>query len=359
MAQKGSYPSMQGWAVEMLLKWHRQDPVSDKERNRNDEVYKLQSNRNPFIDYPDLVEYIWGSMKGKPYTDEDLPPIGDGSLIAPVNNSTVNFGEVVYGDRVTLEMPIRGNLSANLSMTVYGNNAADFSIPSTSASWSEVNAGNYNLKITFEPKGLGERTTKLLLYDGGLTGVTSYVVNLVGTAVEAPVFDRVEATAATNISSTGFHINWIMPSRPASIDCFRINLTEYVNGTPTCMTLYTDGSEDSFYDFGEAKSGATYSYTIQTVRLNRMSDESNVITVDPAGVNGIEATEPLAVLPIGNGIYFRCAVAHTNVRIIDMTGRVIKVIDSVSEGHCELLPYGAYMVYSDQCRRPIKVLVKD
>ena len=68
-----------------------------------------------------------------------------------------------------------------------------------------------------------------------------------------------------------------------------------------------------------------------------MSDESNVITVDPAGVNGIEATEPLAVLPIGNGIYFRCAVAHTNVRIIDITGRVIKVIDSVSEGHCELL----------------------
>lgn len=144
---------MQGWAVEMLLKWHRQDPVSDKERNRNDEVYKLQSNRNPFIDYPDLVEYIWGSMKGKPYTDEDLPPIGDGSLIAPVNNSTMNFGEVVYGDRVTLEMPIRGNLSANLSMTVYGNNAADFSIPSTSASWSEVNAGNYNLKSLSSLRG--------------------------------------------------------------------------------------------------------------------------------------------------------------------------------------------------------------
>ena len=93
------------WAIDLLLKWSKQDPVSDKERNRNDEVYKLQSNRNPFIDYPDLVEYIWGSMKGKPYTDEDLPPIGDGSLIAPVNNSTVNFGEVVYGDRVTLEMP--------------------------------------------------------------------------------------------------------------------------------------------------------------------------------------------------------------------------------------------------------------
>ena len=117
----------------------------------------------------------------------------------------MNFGEVVYGDRMTLEMPIRGNLSANLSMTVYGNNAADFSIPSTSASWSEVNAGNYNLKITFEPKGLGERTTKLLLYDGGLTGVTSYVVNLAGTAVEAPVWrlPRLQTSHQPDSASTG------------------------------------------------------------------------------------------------------------------------------------------------------------
>lgn len=359
MTQNGAYPSLQGWAVELLLKWHRQDPVSDKERNRNDEVYKLQYNRNPFIDYPDLVEYIWGSMKGKPYTDADLPPVGDGTLIAPENNSTVNFDDVVVGDRATVEVPIRGKLSANLSLRLYGDDAASFSIPTTSVAWSDVNAGGYSLRVGFAPTSVGSHNAKLLLYDGGLTGTTSYVVNLVGEGADVPVFDRIEATAATNVTSTGFRINWLMPSRPATIDNFRINLTEYVGGSTSVTTLYTDGGDETSYDFDEAKSGATYSYTVQSVRFNRVSDESNVVTVNPASVNGIAADEPFALLPIGNGFYFRSATTHTNVRIIDMTGRTVKVIPSASNGHCELLPYGAYMVYTDQCRRPVKVLVTD
>ena len=53
------------WATTMLLSWHRDDPVSEKEINRNNAVEGFQGNRNPFIDYPDLVEYIWGNMKGQ------------------------------------------------------------------------------------------------------------------------------------------------------------------------------------------------------------------------------------------------------------------------------------------------------
>ena len=59
----GGYPSFQPWAIPLLLKWSRQDPVSDKEIRRNEVVYKLQNNRNPFIDHPELAEYIWGNMK--------------------------------------------------------------------------------------------------------------------------------------------------------------------------------------------------------------------------------------------------------------------------------------------------------
>ncbi len=43
-----------------LLTWHRQDPPDDFEANRNNVVYDWQKNRNPFIDMPELVEYIWG-----------------------------------------------------------------------------------------------------------------------------------------------------------------------------------------------------------------------------------------------------------------------------------------------------------
>ena len=55
------------WAVDLLLKWHRQDPVSEKEIARNEAIYGIQHNRNPYIDSPELAEYVWGNLKGQPY----------------------------------------------------------------------------------------------------------------------------------------------------------------------------------------------------------------------------------------------------------------------------------------------------
>ena len=61
-----SWEEFQPWLRDLLLEWHRLDPVSDKEKTRAIEVNKIQGNRNPFIDYPELVEYIWGNKKGQP-----------------------------------------------------------------------------------------------------------------------------------------------------------------------------------------------------------------------------------------------------------------------------------------------------
>lgn len=52
-------------AVVLLMKWHREDPVSRKEIDRNNGIQKTQGNRNPFIDYPYLAEYIWGEKAGE------------------------------------------------------------------------------------------------------------------------------------------------------------------------------------------------------------------------------------------------------------------------------------------------------
>ncbi|HRH70901.1 MAG TPA: endonuclease [Flavobacteriales bacterium] len=53
------------WVEDLLLTWHLQDPVSPKEVARNNTIFtSLQGNRNPFIDNPQWVQYIWGPTAG-------------------------------------------------------------------------------------------------------------------------------------------------------------------------------------------------------------------------------------------------------------------------------------------------------
>jgi len=51
----------------LLLQWNHSDPSDDFEMNRNNYIYTWQVNRNPFIDYPDLADYIWGTHVGDPW----------------------------------------------------------------------------------------------------------------------------------------------------------------------------------------------------------------------------------------------------------------------------------------------------
>ncbi len=48
--------------LKFLLKWHKEDPVSDFERRRNDNGENYQGNRNPLIDHPEFVAQIWDNL---------------------------------------------------------------------------------------------------------------------------------------------------------------------------------------------------------------------------------------------------------------------------------------------------------
>lgn len=81
------------WAVQMLLKWHQLDPVSDKERARNTAVYELQGNRNPFIDFPELAAKIWASDSINPFMADstsrpELPRIAN---LEVIDNQTLKL----------------------------------------------------------------------------------------------------------------------------------------------------------------------------------------------------------------------------------------------------------------------------
>lgn len=62
------YPTIKDWILPVLLEWNAQDPVSQWEVTRNERAFSLQGNRNPFIDYPQLADHIWGDQKEVPFS---------------------------------------------------------------------------------------------------------------------------------------------------------------------------------------------------------------------------------------------------------------------------------------------------
>ncbi|MFK8006354.1 MAG: endonuclease [Saprospiraceae bacterium] len=60
------------WFLNMIINWHNNDPVDQKEIDRNESIYAIQGNRNPFIDHPEYVNLIWNNCSGG---DTEAPTI--------------------------------------------------------------------------------------------------------------------------------------------------------------------------------------------------------------------------------------------------------------------------------------------
>jgi len=85
-----------------LLEWHEQDPVNDWERNRNDIIYtKYQHNRNPFIDRPEFVAWIWSDTTG------------------PGEIANLFFSEYIEGGSYNKALEIYNGSSRSVNLTNY------------------------------------------------------------------------------------------------------------------------------------------------------------------------------------------------------------------------------------------------
>ena len=135
---RNKYKAFSTWSISMLIEWSRLDPVSEKEIKRNEAVYKLQGNRNPFIDHPELAEYIWGSMQGKPWTGSETPV--DPEITAPVNGQAFDMGSTIVGTPIQQTITFKGvGLSRGFTLTMEDNE--NFFVTKNSFSASEVNVG--------------------------------------------------------------------------------------------------------------------------------------------------------------------------------------------------------------------------
>ncbi len=107
-----SWLTLQTWIIPTLVEWNASDPVDEAEIQRNEDICKYQQNRNPFIDYPDLADYIWGADGNENFFFADHKA-NEGSsndnMKTKVPSFSVDYGteenpmEVAEGSEVTVK----------------------------------------------------------------------------------------------------------------------------------------------------------------------------------------------------------------------------------------------------------------
>ena len=129
-----------------LLEWNHSDPADDFEMNRNNVVYTWQYNRNPFIDYPDLADYIWGVKAGQVWS----------SSLSTTSNTGIEF--VLYPNPATSTLYVGGlqvdglleiyNMSGQklFQQTVTSNNPIDLGLPTGMYVAKIASAGQVSVK---------------------------------------------------------------------------------------------------------------------------------------------------------------------------------------------------------------------
>ncbi|WP_461642076.1 DUF6359 domain-containing protein [Labilibaculum euxinus] len=98
-----------------LLKWHEEDPVDPYEVRRNNVIYGYQHNRNPFVDHPELVQYIFGEAKAQEWNGG----IGTEPAKIKITGTLADFGMVKFGEESSVQtFTVSANsLTENVSIT--------------------------------------------------------------------------------------------------------------------------------------------------------------------------------------------------------------------------------------------------
>jgi endonuclease I len=361
MGSKNDWPTLKPWAYEMLLQWARQDPVSQKEINRNDAAERQQGNRNPFIDFPELAEYIWGTRTTETFyiSDQDgtvTPPItGDAELTAPIDGESIDFGEVAIGGVINSPVIISGsNLSSALSVLITGTDKSMFKAEARSVSASSINAqGGTKLNISYTPTSVGTHTASLTLYDGGLASQVN--VTLMGEAYPIPTLSTPVATDATNISDTSYTANW--NAVEDVVDYYVVTRTRYEESGSVTTTTESDVN---YCDISDRDVNVAESYYVQSSRLGYLSEKSNTILV-AAGQNSVQTVDMLPGLLLGEidgGVVVMNDSGVENLCFYDFSGRRIAAISKASFGETIYLPCGIYIATASHGQKPVKVIVR-
>lgn len=310
----GSFPYLKDWTREMMLRWHQEDPVSEKEIDRNDAVYQLQGNRNPFIDYPELVDLIFGEQTSTPFI-----PGATAYIESPATNTTIDVGTVVLGtaqSSATKTVALKGhNLSGTVTLSLSGANASYFSLSQSTADGEAANNG-VSIVVTYTPAAEGSHTATLAISGGGLTA--SHSVQLSGTAREG-----FAALSATEINENSFMAQWSAHSQATD---YELSVWHVESGTSVEEQILIDET------FTAAPDWETSGYTNienEGLRLASGSDNGS-ITTPPLDLSGTPATLVVTCSPYRSSDNSHLYISVDGTQVADVNCSAGEVTETIT-----------------------------
>lgn len=265
MLAGNSYPAFSSWAINLLLKWHREDPVSQKELDRQEVVYGAQHNRNPFIDHPELAEYIWGNKKGQNWSTNIS---ADPAFLLPTDGSTVDFGVTAVGLARTKAVTVKAEgLKEAISVSVSG---AGFAAGTTSiAADASMTTDGAILTLNYTAPAAGVAVGTLTL----TSGTAKTTVKLTANAMTG-----LPVGAATDISDESFTAHWTYVGDEAADGTYTIYVLD-AEGNAVASYPRTVKAKDEQYICSDLSPETAYTYYVKSKTLT--SGKINVTTAAP------------------------------------------------------------------------------
>ena len=282
-----TYPAFQPWQLNMLMEWAKNDPVSEKETARNEAVYAIQKNRNPFIDYPGLQEYIWGICINDVFDyDNYVEPVYKQEVTMSFNptEATATIGE-------DFTEPTLTTTPANLTVTYSSSDQTVATIDVATGEVTPVAAGITVITATFAGN------------DSYNSGSASYTLTVS------------EATTPDPVVGSGTYALVTDASTLAAGDKI---LIAYVNGT-TKYVLSTQNPNNR---------AATADVTLNANGTLTPGDAAQVITLEKDGTNYL--------FNVGSGYLYAASSSSNWLRTEGTADANAKATINISSGNASI-----------------------
>lgn len=193
---------LEQWTLDMMMRWSKQDPVDEVEKARNNAVQEVQGNRNPFVDYPGLEDYIWGTLKTSSFSYDNYAGGSGGGPVTTIAQPVFNPQGGSFLDSVKVSIT-----TTTTDATIYY--TTDGSAPSTSST-------QYSSPLTFTKttvlkaiavKGNDKSSVSEATYvisDGGGSAVNpvNSVIELKNSFFNVPYTGTVKSSITTDFVGT-------------------------------------------------------------------------------------------------------------------------------------------------------------